>query len=129
MRTTYFVSIYTNNKTPAAEVEGLVADMLASVNTIFESEANISAFTKGKATSSNTEGHIRMVEGVVTCELLIDLEGEARCTLDKGKLSSLFKSAVGRTDLKFEKKCVEGAKGEELMLEKKCVDNVSDVVV
>ena len=104
---TYFVSVYTNEKTPPGEIEDLVAGMTKYVHSIFESEANISAFTKGKATSSNTEGHIRMVEGVVTCELLIDLEGEGKCGLDKGKLSSLFKSALGRSDLKFEKRCVE----------------------
>ena len=110
MKTTYFLSFHPTGEVES--VEELVQSMKSSILEIFTDETNISSFTKGKASSSSAEAHITKKEGAITAEVVIEFEGESKCALDKGKITSLIKAGVGRSDIKFEKKCI---------------DNVSDV--
>lgn len=105
MKSTYFLSFHPTGEVES--VEELVESMKTSIFNVFTDEANISSMTKGKATSSNTEAHITKKDGVVTAEAVVEFEGDAKCALDKGKVTSLIKASVGRSDLKFEKRFVE----------------------
>jgi hypothetical protein len=102
MKATYFVSV-----SPTIEVGDEWVDKLSSAVRIFEDEAVISSLTKGVATSSHTEANITVKGGAVCLEALIDLEGETKSPMDKPKLSTQLKKALGTDKIQVEKKFID----------------------
>ena len=110
MKTSFFVAVHTGEQC----TEELYNDQSEIMNSllcgILTDIDKIGVLTKQAALSScHSEVSVCFSDGSVLGRAVVDMESDARVTLDKAKLSSFVKAAAPWKDVKVEKRLVPEA--------------------
>ena len=91
MKTSYFVQLRGGSDPGPLEYESEAVKLATLCRELFEDPDVVTAFLKGEASASNTEGEIGIFDGVLSARLGVEVEGEGKVLLDKPKLSAAVK--------------------------------------
>jgi len=88
----YFVSVHTRIHFTTDSYTHEAAKMADLMNQVFSSTQYMEMFSKSPLTSCHTDVEISRDEDGLIAKCVVDMEGEKRPTLDKGKLSTVLKT-------------------------------------
>lgn len=107
MKSTYYIAVHTMEMYDEEQYKVKAGELVNVLHDILGDGETVGQLTKHAATNCHTESEILTTpESGLIGRCVVDLEGEARVSLDKAKLTALLKKALGLPSLKVEKKSV-----------------------